>query len=194
MTFLEIVFAMTLLGILAATLLGAANFMLARQRHEQRTLAALEIANRLILQFLDDPGGMPDSSAPVGYGDDYYRWTKDESQLSFVPAKLPTTLVEGRTPQNFSKLKVVKLRVWLAPESGGGASSGGSVPHAEISRMYDSAQIFRNPDAMEHLMSTEEGRRRLLESSGASPSTTPQRPASTPAGGGRNSSGGGGSR
>lgn len=180
MTFLEIVFAVTLLGILAATLLGAANFMLSRQKHEQRTLAAAEIANRLILQFLDDPAGLPSASDPVGYGEDQFRWTKDEYPLTFIQAKEVPISMEGRQPPRFDKLKVVKVRVWLATASGEGPGSPG-IPHAEISRMYDSAQIFRNPDTLKHILSSEEGQRRLRESAtGVSPSPSPP-PRSSPA-------------
>lgn len=174
MTFLEIVFATALLGLLAATLLGSANFMLSRQKHEQRTLAALELANRLILQFLDDRESMPDPAKGLTYAGDQFGWSLDEAPLEFRPARI-LQVAEGQNPPRFDNFRVFKVRVWLAAESGGGLEPTAGVPHAEVSRMYDVGLIFRNPDALEYLLSTDAGKRRLMESStGGQPLVSPR--------------------
>lgn len=174
MTFLEIVFAMALLGLLAATLLGASNYMLARQKYEQRSLAALELGNRLILQFLDDPDSMPDPGAGLNYGGDRYGWSLDETPLEFRPARL-VQVAEGQKAPRFDNFRVFKVRVWLATDPSGSLTPLMGAPHAEISRMYDTSLIFRNADSLEHLMSTDEGKRRLMESaSGGQPLNRPK--------------------
>lgn len=177
MTFLEVVFAMVLLGLLATTLLGATNFMLARQKFEQRTVACLELANRLILQFLDDRESMPDPSVPLNYAGDFYNWSLDETPLSFRPAKIQP-VPEGRTAATFENFRIFKVRVWLAAE---GSSNGGppaGIPHAEISRMCDVSVLFRNPDSLEHFINSDTGRRRMNEGIGNVPLGLP--PANSP--------------
>lgn len=179
MTFLEIVFAVALLGILSATLLGAANSMLARQKHEQRSLACCELANRLILQFLDDRDGMPDPTQPLTYGGDRFRWSLEESYLSFQPSR-PPPVVEGRSQRGFENFRIFYVRVWLDDPSG---SQGAAAPSVEVSRMYDVTAVFRNPDALEYMLGTEAGRRRITETSTGVPlGLPPVAPAS--AGGG----------
>ncbi len=162
MSFLEIVFAVSLLGILAGTLMGAANYMLARQRYEQRTMACLELSNRLILQFLDDRDSLPDPAEPLSYGGDQYRWTLEETPLAFTPARIPA-VPEGQVAPRFDKFRVFKVRVWLAVGSVATGEVTGGIPHAEISRMYDVGNIFRSPDALERMLGSEEGQRRLRE-------------------------------
>ncbi len=158
MTFLEVVFAVALLGILAATLLGATNYLLARQKYEQRTLACMELANRIILQFLDDRDSPPDPADALNYGGDDYHWSLEESPVAFHPAKTQP-VAEGRTPTSFDSFRIFKVRVWLA--TAGPATMG--VPHAEISRMYDVNLMFRNPDSLENIIHSEGGVRRMLD-------------------------------
>lgn len=185
MTFLEIVFSVALLGILSATLLGAANSMLSRQKHEQRALACGELANRLILQFLDDRDGMPDPTLPLTYGGDQYRWSLEESYLSFRPSR-PPPAVEGRAQAGFENFRIFYVRVWHDDPSG---SPGAASPSVEVSRMYDVTAVFRNPDALEHMLSTEAGRRRITETSTGIPLGIPPRGTPPAGNGGRPRSG-----
>lgn len=184
LTFLEIVFAVALLAILASTLLGAANFMLTRQKYEQRTRACMELANRLVLQFLDDRDSMPDPDQPLTYDGDEYRWSLDEDYLGFVPARTPP-VAEGREAPTYDKFRIFRVKVWLAEQPGSGPVAAG--PHCEISRMCDVQAIFRNPDSLQNMLGSEEGRQRLTDSSrtplGLTNRKSPDR--GQPGGGGR---------
>jgi prepilin-type N-terminal cleavage/methylation domain-containing protein len=175
MTFLEVVFAVAILGLLASTLIGAANYMMGRQRYEQRTLASMELANRLILQFLDDRDAMPDPAEPLFYGGDEFRWNLVEVPLTFRPTKPPPVREGSRASTAFDNFRMFTVRVWLSNRSGGSVEPSAAVPHAAVSRMYDYKALWRNPDTLEYLLKSDAGRRRLMDDGSTAPMGLPGR-------------------
>ena len=67
-TFLEVVVGVALLGIVTAAMLGTINFATGIQLRQARMLACSEVANRLVLEYLDDPTKLPDPGKTVEYG------------------------------------------------------------------------------------------------------------------------------
>ena len=74
LTFIEVTLAVALLAIVSSTIFGAFGYLMGRQRVEQQKLGSMEVANRLMLQRLDDENSLPASGLPVEYGPDRYRW------------------------------------------------------------------------------------------------------------------------
>ncbi len=148
MTFLECVAATALLGLAAATLFGLYDGLIANQIRQQRRLGAAELANRLVLMYLDDPVGMPDQSKALAYGPDLYRWELREQPLILMEAE-----PEGRdrnrpSPLPLDRFTEVMVHVWLSEHSGGTRDGTGGTPQAHLSRMFDPF-AFRNPDSIE---------------------------------------------
>lgn len=152
MTFLEVVFATIILAMIVSVLFGSIGYMLGRQRVEQRTLGAVEVANRLMLQYLDDFTAMPDESLPVAYGPDRYRWHKDTLSFRLEPAE-PASRQRQPPPGDraggtlLEKSDLVVLTVWLSEESGGSFSPDPGVPQARVSRLVYPFLAGRNPDS-----------------------------------------------
>ncbi|MBL8762547.1 MAG: hypothetical protein JNL50_14730 [Phycisphaerae bacterium] len=164
LTFLETLFASALLALVAAAVFGALSFVLGRQHHEQRTLAAYELANRIILQYLDDPEQLPDQSLPLEYGKDRFRWTLSIDPVTVTAAsEAPKDAADTRRSM-LDRVKQVSVRVWLGEETGGTREFDASAAHpkASLTRiMYPMA--YRNPDAFDRLINSDAGRRRLFD-------------------------------
>lgn len=193
MTFLEVVVAVALLALLASTVFGAFNFMLGRQRLEQQTLGAHEVANRLVLSYLDDRNAMPNSSLPIEYGPDRYRWDFQVTPVKIVSpesanpdaAPRPAPL-RDRVPFN-ERIRQITVRVWLGEESGGTFGAETGVPHAKITRLlYPLAN--RNPDSFDNMLKSDAGIRGYMDEILGTERAGPAAPANrrpTPSGEGR---------
>jgi hypothetical protein len=154
LTFLEVVFASAMLAMVAAVVFGAIGFMLSRQRAEQQTLGATEVASRLMLQYIDDPYVMPDNTLAVAYGPDRYRWEMQTRRVQLRPAEPVRPRNPTREGERQSTLidrsDFITISVWLGEESGGTRDRSDAVPHASVSRvLYPMAS--RNSDSFERL-------------------------------------------
>ena len=164
LTFLEVVLAVAMLAMVAAVIVGAINSIVSGQQRSLKRLGAAELANRLMLQYLDDDESLPSSSLPIDYGPDRYRWSMTTSPITLTPAKEPT----GRAPRQATglgaeRLKSVTIRVWLADPSGSELDAPGA-PGFVITRIVD--PIFgpiRNPDSRQRLLEDPVAYRKFLE-------------------------------
>jgi prepilin-type N-terminal cleavage/methylation domain-containing protein len=151
-SFLEVVAAAALLGVVAASLVGVTGFVATGQARQAQRLAAAELANRLILMYLDDPTDMPKGRAPIQYGPNLYRWEYVEQPITLIEAK-----PEGRdanraqSPLDNNRFAEVTIRVWLSERSGGSAAFRGGAPSATLSRIFDPLAL-RNPDSGDNLL------------------------------------------
>ncbi|MDX2130866.1 MAG: type II secretion system protein [Planctomycetota bacterium] len=156
LTFMETIGATVILALLAAVMFSAFNSMIAGQVRQRQRLACAEVANRLILQYLDDPDTMPPPSYPVEYEGERFRWELERTPVERVWAN-PEFIQENAGPTNVSvtddRLEHVGVRVWLAEESGGSYVFDALVPHASMGRLIDPLGM-RNPDTIEHIFGT----------------------------------------
>ncbi|MCR9075134.1 MAG: hypothetical protein NXI07_03765 [bacterium] len=163
-TFLEAILASVLLAMVASTLAGGVSFMTQSQRRMDQKLGAAELANRLILQFIDDRESLPDRSLPIEYDIDLYRWTLEEAPVEFVFDNIQDDSAGGvGGGASLSRIKLIKVRVWLASDSGGSRAYTTEVPHCEINRLIDPL-AFNNPDSLKTLLEQPGGIERLFES------------------------------
>ena len=154
LTLLECVLATALLALVAAATMSAVGAIVGNQQRAQLRLGAAELANRLMLQYLDDETAMPSKSLPVQYSGRRYRWEMSETPVEIVPAR-PEIAQErlALTPMSLNRLKVVRIRVWLSEESGGAYRPDGIAPEFSVSRLIDPiAAAVRNPDSAENML------------------------------------------
>jgi hypothetical protein len=116
-TFLEAVLGVVLLGLITASLAGSVSFMHRSQVRHERHLGAAELANRLILQLIDDRETLPSPSLPIEYHDALFRWSLDEQPVRFVTRTQGVSTASGSVGGGVSldRIKLVTVRVWLAP-------------------------------------------------------------------------------
>lgn len=160
-TFLEAVAASALLGIIAAALFAVCNLLHASQVRQQQTLGAAELANRLILQFLDDEDALPSQSLAIEYGPYRYRWTLSNEPIELAEQNAAQRLANQSSPIDINRFRQITARVWLSEESGGDRSPGRGQPEVAITRLMDPIGI-RNYDAVERMLETPEGRERFM--------------------------------
>lgn len=165
MTLIEAVFAVAMLVMLVTIAASATSFLIGRQAREQHMLACVELANRLMLQYLDDQNSMPSRMMPVAYGDVTYRWSMDVEQVDVrEPERLRNVRRDrGRqTTLSIDRIRQVTIRVWLSEDHGGSYAYDGRVPTAAVTRLYDPLNFARNPDSMRRLERDDESIRQLI--------------------------------
>jgi len=164
MTFLEAVLGVLLLGMITSTLVQVStNAQLSQVRTKAR-LGAAELANRLVLQYLDDKDSLPTANLPIDYDGQYYRWSKKHSQ---VGAKIDSAAARSGADVNsseksLSRIQQVTFTVWLAEDSGGTFKNSPNTPSVSISRLYDPL-LPTNPDAMKRLLTSPDGLMQILQ-------------------------------
>lgn len=162
-TFLEAVLGVVLLGLVTASLAGAVSFMNKADARLSRKLAAAELGNRLILQFIDDRESLPQPSLPIEYNGTLFRWSLDEEPVKFNVRSEGTGQSSSGVGGGASldRVRYVVVRVWLDGESGGSRDFTNEVPHAVLTRLVDPL-AFANPDSLQTLLEQEDGIDRLL--------------------------------
>lgn len=161
-TFLECVAAMALLGLAAASAFSVLEFVAGTQARQQQKLAATELANRLILMYLDDGLGMPEPGSLLEYGPHQYRWEYAEQPVVLAEAR-PEGRDANRPPTlPIDRFSQVTVRVWLSEKSGGTRDGSGGAPSATLARIFD-PHYFRNPDSMKKLLEDPARMRRYIE-------------------------------
>ena len=163
-TLIEAVLATVLLGMVAATLASAVSFMSASQRRMQQRLGAAELANRLMLMYMDDQDAMPNKSLPIEYDMDLFRWTLEVDPVEFTMAQLPQEADDNAIGSgiNFNRIRLVSIRVWLSEDSGGARGFSTQLPNSQLTRLIDPLALS-NPDSLQTMIDSPGGMERLFE-------------------------------
>lgn len=163
LTFMETVCAVAMLAMVAAAVMGAFNSIFAQQSRQAHRLGAMELCNRLILQYLDDTDTMPAKGLPIVYANDRYHWDLQEVPVHLVPAR--PDIAEDRASASVlsvDRMQAISVRVWLSEESGGSEAYDPRVPSAALTRLMDPIAL-RNPDTTKYLGKSAAKQRELLE-------------------------------
>jgi type II secretory pathway pseudopilin PulG len=165
LTFLEAILAVVLLSMVATTLSSSVSFMSQSQRRMDQKLGAAELANRLVLQYMDERDSLPDRALPIEYDMDLYRWTLEEAPVKFEFDDQGINNADSNVGSGVSldRIKLITIRVWLAADSGGTRSFSPEVPNVVITRLIDPL-AFNNPDSLETLLAKPGGIEQLFES------------------------------
>jgi hypothetical protein len=160
---METVCAVAMLALIAAAVMGAFNSIFAQQTRQAHRLGAMELCNRLILQYLDDADTMPPKGLPIAYGTSRYHWELAEIPVRLVPAR--PDIAEDRASASVlsvDRMQAIAVRVWLSEESGGSDAFDARVPSATLTRLMDPIAL-RNPDTTKWLAKNPTKQRELLE-------------------------------
>jgi hypothetical protein len=149
-TLIEVVLAALLLSIVVVMIVATvSNVTLADLRGRQR-LEALELANRLLLQYLDDKDKMPSQSAHIVQGMGVYRWTLRETPVAMdFPRESVFTPREGNSSVRvLEQTNLLTVTVWTGvPDGLGGYAPGAEL--ATLARVHNPmSAITRNPDVL----------------------------------------------
>lgn len=139
--------AVVLLGLVATAVMSAVGFVLGSEGRSRKILAATEIANRLILQHLDDPKQMPDRSKPIEYGEYRFAWEESLNSVSMDLSSSGRRSAPSGSNAHLSRFRLVTINISEAEDSGHGGIIKGE-PLATLSRIYDPTAA-RNPDALD---------------------------------------------
>lgn len=173
MTFVEVVLAAALLAVLAGGISAVFSFVVGVQTRERQRVMAMEVANRLIINFMDDSAKMPDQNKLLEYGPPdaptKFRWRlRDDPVQVFEPQGDTRSTQSGLSLDRF---RIVTVQVWLSEQSGGAERPDGTTPEATLQRMFDPIGM-RNPDAISRMMTSDSGLRNLTSAiSGATGQT-----------------------
>lgn len=164
-TLLEVVFATIILGLTVATMASAVNAIAGQQNRSRHLLASAELANRLIIQYLDDDASLPSEALTIPYGDSEYRWRKSVTSVGSTLDEAIQLAVEEapsrQGSQSPDRLKKIAVTVWLSEKSGGSMLPNAGAPQTTLVRVVDPwAFARRPPDSMNNLL--EQGTGRLL--------------------------------
>ncbi len=146
LTLLEVVLAVVMLSGVTASIMSAIAYVERGDARDRRRLAAYEVANRLVLQWLDDSKAMPEPWLPIAYGDRYQFFF----ELSITPATMVLNERQGgageTTLQGLDRYRIVAVRIMDADESDPRRARPSTDELALIWRVYDPA-ASRNPDS-----------------------------------------------
>lgn len=167
MTFLEVVVATAMFGVVAASIVGVFSFAVGTQVRQQRLLACAEVANRLIISYMDDSTSLPDPNKTVEFGPKdnalKFRWEYREDPLVLVESNSDKRDAASLGPLSNDRYKQVTVHVWLAEESGGSRAPTDTTPQVTLTRMFDPVYP-RNPDSFMNMIRNPKGFQGLMDS------------------------------
>jgi hypothetical protein len=164
---IEVVLASVLMAMIASTLVSGLGYVHAAHRRQERQLGAAEMANRIMLQYLDDKDALPSDALPIAYGargELRYYWKVDkdkiELRLDRAGAKSQTGRTSGIDLKNL--LEMVTVRIWYEHIPNVNPSLSGNPPDFMLKRIVNNMAV-RNPDSIMKQFSTPDGMLRFLE-------------------------------
>lgn len=198
LTLLEVMFAVVLLTLVAISVSSTISFLVRVQADDRQRLGAYELANRKILEYLDDAKSI---GAPVRtlsppqeiYGF-RYRWQLDDNPVTMT-VKPSEAAARSASQLPVDRFKQITVTVWLVDErasrDGSLAVKGDEV--ARLSRVCDPTfgQLFRNPDSRNNGITNGELLQKIMRTFGGAngganrpgpPASTTPPPASPPRG------------
>ncbi len=157
-TFLETIVSAVLLAGVALAVFVTLNSIVLQQTQQRQRLTASEIANRLVIIYLDDANELARMASDpfVENEREFYRWSYEATPVDFHAGFVPTDsdnariARRGQVLERFTNLSVT---VWLSERSGGAASPGLGVPTAHLVRLNNPIPL-RNPDSLQKAATT----------------------------------------
>ncbi len=147
MTLLECVLAVVLLAFVSSAIASAMGFLNGADTRAIRRLGAYEVANRIVLQHLDDSKELEGQDAfPVEYDRFRYRWELEEERVAMDLPEIET--VERAAVPLSDRYRIVTVTVYEVDERlSQGAFTVRGEQLAQLTRMFDPFTP-RNPDAI----------------------------------------------
>lgn len=152
-TFLEAVLGMALLGILASAIFGVLGYAWRVETEARQTLAAAEVANRVMISYLDDTTSRDDLPERIDYEQQRFRWSI-ETRTAALRDTFPEARVgrDGSTEiqQALDSMEFVRVVAWL-DDGSRNAEAPGRTPTFALERVVDPF-AYRGTDSTERLI------------------------------------------
>lgn len=158
LTFLEVVLATVILASVVAVTMTALNVIYGQSERQMAREGAMELANRLMIIFLDDENELKRQPRSLEFEGRRYNWSSREDAVGVLP------VIEGesaRAIKSAERLRNVEINVWLAQGSDGSDQPDPAAPSARVVRLVD--VIYMNPDSVANTMSSDEGIRGIID-------------------------------
>ncbi|MEL7483974.1 MAG: type II secretion system protein [Planctomycetota bacterium] len=152
-TFLEAVLGTALLGILGGAIFSVFGYAWRVEIEARHTLAAAEIANRVLISYIDDPTSPEDLPELIAYEQARYRWSIDTDPTIIRDAHPDARVNRDGSPevqQALESMERVTITAWLddgTPES----VAPGRTPTFQLERVINPFQ-YRGNDTLERLL------------------------------------------
>jgi hypothetical protein len=169
-----VVLASAMLAMVATAIFSAIGYVQRADQRWTKRLAAHEVANRLVLQFLDDESSMPDQSRPYEDGTYTFRWSL---------RKVPVTLESDTNERNalLEDTVLIRAEVYEGLKLPTGEVERGETL-AVLDRFFNAYIIFtRNEDARARNLSNPAFLQDLMRRTPGGPSGGAGRPVPAPA-------------
>ena len=151
-TMIEVVLASVLLAMIGITMVSGLGYIHASHRRHEAMLGAAEMANRIMLQHLDDPTSLPSDALPIAYGargELRYYW---KVKIETVDLRLdPKGALAGAGRTSGIRLNdlldVVTVSIWKEQVPNVNPANTGEPPDFMLKRLINPVAT-RNPDSM----------------------------------------------
>lgn len=158
LTMLEVVLASVLMAMIATTLVAGLGYVHTAHRRQQMLLGAAEVANRIVLQYLDDKDSLPSNSSPVAYGATgqlRYYWKLDRERVQLRAARAGAGSASRSGGVSADRLEMITVRVWHETIPNVNPSLSGMPEDFSLRRIIDPIAV-RNPDSIAKQFSSPE--------------------------------------
>ena len=143
-TLLEVLLAVMLMSLTVASVMGAISSIALMETNARHRLEAYEIANRIMLQYLDDEQGLPSKTLPITYGDHKFFWELDKTPARMVINRKQES--GGANLQALDRFLLIDVTVYDSDSTG--QYDIKAEPIAGLARVIDPAAP-RNPDSID---------------------------------------------
>lgn len=154
MTVLEAVLATVILGMVATALSATIAVAMNSAEVSKQRLHAMEVANRVALQWLDDETSVPSEDLAYNDGTYNFRWELYTEPLAIEDPinSARTAPVDGPAAQLLKAQELIVARVYEGVPDGIGGFRHGMLL-AELRRVHNPLSVLtgRNPDALSRL-------------------------------------------
>jgi hypothetical protein len=133
-----------MLSITIGVVMGAVASIAGNEAYERRRLAAYEVANRIMLQYLDDEKALPPKTEAIEYGNYRFMWRLDKTSATMTINRKQEA--SGANLQKLDRYLLVCVTVFDAAQNGDYEVKG--EPMAYLTRVIDPFAP-RNPDSIE---------------------------------------------
>lgn len=160
-TMIEVVLASVLMAMIGMTLVSGLGYIHAAHRRHEANLGAGEMANRIMLQFLDSEPSLPSDALPISYGARgelryYWKVEKEKVELRLNPAGALADANRTSGIRLNNLLDLVTVRIWKETTPNLNPALTGVPADFTLKRIVDPIAT-RNPDSIMKQFRTPEG-------------------------------------
>ncbi len=166
-TMIEVVLASVLVAMISVTLVSGLGYVHGAHSRQESQLGAAEMANRIMLQYLDNEKALPSDALPIAYGANgefRYYWKIDEEKANLKIDRAGAQAQAGRTSgiKLDNLLELVTVRIWKEQIDGVNPSLTGVPADLTLKRIVNPMAV-RNPDSIMKRFRTPEGMMEWLQ-------------------------------